>query len=80
MSDVIVGFLGRLFLFLNKQSMNETYTRINQLNQLQLENINLFAKLIKKSEKENKLFLHHISSINDMDKFWYLVNFIFYFN
>ena len=75
-SDVIVGFLGRLFLFLNKHSMNEIYTKINQLDPIQLKNIKLFAKLINKSEEENKVFLHHTSSIDEANKFGNLVNFV----
>lgn len=75
-SDVIVGLLGRLFLFLNKHSIKEIDTRVSELDVIQLENIKLFGKLINKSLEENRVFLHHTASIDEVNKFENFLDFI----
>ena len=75
-SDVIVGLLGKLFIFLNKHTMEEIISKVNELDGIQLESIKLFAELINKSEEENIVFLHHTSSMDETNKFGNLIDFV----
>lgn len=68
-SDCIVGLLGNLFTFLNKHTIDEISTELENLNKDQLKTLKLLTKIINKSEKENKAFLHHISCSDEINKF-----------
>lgn len=68
-SDVIIGHLGKYFTFINKTEVSEYDNIIGRLNEMQLENIVLLNRLILKSEKENRAFIHNVCCFSDIDKY-----------
>lgn len=64
-SDIIIGLEGKFSKFINEQSEAQITTQINNLNELQKENLDLYLDLILKSEHSNQGFFHHTdSSVN----------------
>jgi len=75
MSDVFVGLIGRLKMYLNKNSFSEIEESLYTLNNRQKNNLRLLSKLLNKSEDKNIIFLHNIDSLSEMQKMGLIMNF-----
>lgn len=67
-SDIIVGLFGKLYTFFTEKSLNDVIRIRSELYGTSIENIKLISNLIDSADRENKAFLHHVSSINDLEK------------
>ncbi|MBU3102923.1 DUF3800 domain-containing protein [Clostridium gasigenes] len=68
-SDVIIGHLGKYFTFINKTDIRNYDSIIGNLGIMELENIYLLNKLMKKSDKENRAFIQNICSFSDVNNY-----------
>lgn len=68
LSDVIVGLIGKMFTYLTATPSNEVMAERSSLAGDSLTNAMLLSSLIDKSHKENIAFLHHVLSVDDIDK------------
>ncbi len=59
-SDVIAGFLGKHFSFLNSLADEKVYEVLKGLTPLQRDNLVLLKKILEKSEQKNPYYLHSI--------------------
>ena len=75
MSDVFVGLIGRLKMYLNKNSFSEIEESLYTLNNRQKNNLRLLSKLLNKSEDKNIIFLHNIDSLSEMQKMGLIMHF-----
>ena len=75
MSDVFVGLIGRLKMYLNKNSFSEIEESLSTLNNRQKNNLRLLSKLLNKSENKNIIFFHNIDSSSEMEKMGLIMNF-----
>ncbi|MGP1412205.1 MAG: hypothetical protein ACTTKD_10280 [Peptoanaerobacter stomatis] len=75
MSDVFVGLIGRLKMYLNKNSFSEIEESLSSLNNRQKNNLRLLSKLLNKSENKNIIFFHNIDSLSEMEKMGLIMNF-----
>lgn len=66
LSDILAGFLGKYFSYLNSLAEEKVYETLHRLTLLQKQNLVLLKNLVKKSEQKNPYFLH---SIVPMDYF-----------
>ena len=76
LSDVVAGILGKLFKYINSNSINELRRAVNNLSQIQIDNILLIDKLRTNSNDENIGFLHSIApydEIRRVDEFFKMV-------
>ncbi|MCM3341612.1 hypothetical protein M3650_24050 [Paenibacillus sp. MER TA 81-3] len=72
-SDVFIGLLGKCFTFINKNTINQLITTIDDLNALQRENLSLLGAIINKSNDKSRALLHSSSSNFERRK----LNFLF---
>jgi hypothetical protein len=68
LSDVLVGFVGKLCSYLNTNSRVQIRSDFCSLNQLQRENIDLLLRLIDRSHDRNIGFLHSTDAYEEMSK------------
>lgn len=62
-SDCFVGFMGKFFSFINQTSDDEINSLDIILDEFQKDSLGLFGKLILKSERMSRYYLHSIASI-----------------
>jgi len=67
LSDVIIGFLGKYFVFIEENSMPELLKAKENLNATQMKNLELLRVLIDESDEVSDAFFH---SIVPMDSGW----------
>jgi len=67
-SDVIIGLIGKLFIYINDTDFNELNQLKNNLNKQQLDNLTKVVKLIGKSDKQSTAFIHSIQGMIERDK------------
>lgn len=72
LSDVIVGIIHRLKLYLLKKSVEDIEKDFVLLTDLQKENLRMLLTLIKNSEQKSKFFIHNIDAIGEINKLAYL--------
>lgn len=68
LSDVIIGLLGKLFLYANSKSNSEIINETIRLNDMQRENISLLKSLIEKSERKYLAFIHFTANFYEIEK------------
>jgi hypothetical protein len=69
LSDIFVGFMGKFTQYRNTHTIDEIKVDIESMTQLQLENLNLFIDVIKKSVQKNPAFHHDTDSYEELMKF-----------
>jgi len=72
LSDILVGFLGKYFSYLNSIKDEDIYIIKNNFNNIQKENMELLKQIIMKTEQYNKYFFHSIVPLD-----YYIKNSIF---
>lgn len=68
LSDVIIGLLGKMFLYANSKSNSEIINETMKLSDMQKENISLLKALIEKSEKRCLAFIHFTANFYEIEK------------
>lgn len=68
LSDILVGLIGKMHSYLNKNTRNVIHADFNQLDPIQSENIDLLLDLIDRSHDKNMGFLHSTDSYEEMSK------------
>ncbi|SCW96509.1 MULTISPECIES: DUF3800 domain-containing protein [unclassified Pseudomonas] len=74
LSDVVVGFLGKYFTFIERTSAGTLIKKKASLTQTQRENLNSFRQLVEKTDKFSNALLHRITT---MDSDWKADYFLF---
>jgi hypothetical protein len=67
-SDVVCGFLGKYFTYINKTEIEKIIQNKSELNSTQCENLSLFRELINKSDKLSNAALHMVVCDDDLQK------------
>ncbi len=67
LSDVITGFLGKYFVFIEENSMPELLKKKDNLNATQMKNLELLRGLIDLSDEVSDAFFHRVAP---MDSDW----------
>lgn len=64
-SDCVVGLLGKYYTYVNHIDMLEVGQIVNKLTPVQKSTLNLFAKIMKKSEDKSKLLISSCESLEE---------------
>lgn len=64
-SDCVVGLLGKYYTYVNHIDMLEASQIVNKLTPVQKSTLNLFAKIMKKSEDKSKLLISSCESLEE---------------
>jgi hypothetical protein len=75
LSDIIIGFIGKYFNFINDNSFSEIKTQLDKLNETQRKTLKLFIKILFESEKRNKAYIHLTVSNNELQKMDFIKNY-----
>ncbi|RUT05989.1 hypothetical protein DSM106972_031950 [Dulcicalothrix desertica PCC 7102] len=67
-SDIFIGLVGKFSFFINTNSPADIESSIQNLSTYQLETLDIYLDLIKKSESKNFAFLHSIDSFEEKSK------------
>lgn len=67
-SDIFIGLVGKLSTFINTNSQADIESSIQNLSIYQLESLDIYLNLIKKSDSKNFALLHSIDSFEEMSK------------
>lgn len=67
-SDIFIGLVGKLSKFINTNSEVQIKNISSTLSEIQKKNLAKYYDLVDKSENRNMIFLHNISSVDDMNK------------
>jgi len=73
-SDVLVGLIGKMYEYLNKNSLIEIENDLNNLNSIQNINIKLLKDIVIKSDKISKMFIHSIEPLTEKKKFEFIIS------
>jgi hypothetical protein len=73
-SDVIVGLMGKLSIFINHYTPNDIFKIKGSLDALQSENLKLFIEIIEKSLSKNAALINNIASNYELRKSNQLLN------
>ena len=68
LSDVVVGLLGKMHTYFTETAADEIAADRAGLTGTNLQNAELLRDLISTSHEANLAFLHHVSSMHDLDK------------
>jgi len=74
-SDILMGFLGKLFTFLRKSPRADIEAVRSKLSDVGLSNLGFLLMLMDRSEKECNAFIHHVASVYDIEKMRVLYGF-----
>ncbi len=66
--DVTIGLLGKFFKFLNDNSIEIIITKIHNMSQQQLTNLDLLLLMFKKTLSFNEAFIHYIDTFETQEK------------
>lgn len=67
-SDMLVGLLGKLFLFLDENSLQEIVRYRTTISEIQAENFKKVYNLIERSDRHNKLLLKNSNSARNINE------------
>ena len=67
-SDIFIGLVGKLSVFINTTDLADIENTLNELNAIQEDNLKLFFQLIEASSNKNKAFIHQIDSPVEFSK------------
>lgn len=67
-SDCIVGFLGKYFIFINELELSDISNICEKMSDVQKDTLSLFARLIIKSEKLCPMLFHSCESLYEYTK------------
>jgi hypothetical protein len=67
-SDVIIGLIGKLFIYINDTNFNELTKLKENLSLIQVKNFTTLAKLFEKSDNQSTALIHSIQSLIERDK------------
>nr|WP_244963909.1 DUF3800 domain-containing protein [Stutzerimonas nitrititolerans] len=73
LSDVIAGFLGKYFSFIEKTPTNSLINFKNNLSQIQRNNVTALRKLIEKSDAISNVLLHRVTTMDSDNKSDYFI-------
>ncbi|MCE0968914.1 DUF3800 domain-containing protein [Pseudomonas sp. NMI4491_12] len=73
LSDVIVGFLGKYFSYIEKTPANSLIQFKNSFNQVQRNNVTALRKLIERSDSISNVLLHRVTTMDSDSKSDYFV-------
>lgn len=73
LSDVIAGFLGKYFSFIEKTPTNSLIHFKNNLSQAQRDNVTALRKLIEKSDAISNVLLHRVTTMDSDNKSDYFI-------
>jgi hypothetical protein len=73
-SDCAVGLIGKYYTYINSIDANGAYQMLKSITPKQKSTLQLFAKLIFKSENMSKLLLHSTESIEEHDVSSFIIN------
>tara|TARA_B100000378_G_scaffold163916_1_gene132006 strand:+ start:2120 stop:3238 length:1119 start_codon:yes stop_codon:yes gene_type:complete len=76
LSDVIVGLTSKYHSFINNHSEELILSEFEKLNDLQKSNLQLYVKIISKSDKYNPGFFHHITGLTELSRMNVLNNLV----
>lgn len=76
MSDVFVGVIGKLKIYLNRNSYTEIEDSFCNLNGKQKNNLRLISRILNHSMNKNIVFFHNIDSMSEMHKMNLVLQFI----
>ena len=62
-SDVIIGLIGKLFVYINDTNFNELTKLKENLSLIQVKNFTTLAKLFEKSDNQSTALIHSIQSL-----------------
>ncbi|WP_047418769.1 DUF3800 domain-containing protein [Cellulophaga sp. Hel_I_12] len=68
LSDIIVGLTSKYHSFINNHSEELIITEFEKLNDLQKSNLQLYLKVISKSDNHNPGFFHHITGTTEQNR------------
>lgn len=68
LSDVITGFLGKYFVFIEDNSMSELLKKKDNFNAIQIKNLELLRGLIDASDEVSNAFFHRIAPMDSDSK------------
>lgn len=74
LSDVVVGFLGKYFTFIEQTPMSALLKKRKELTRIQSANLELLGKLIDLSDETSNVLLHRITTL---DSDWKSDSFLF---
>ena len=67
-SDMLVGLLGKLFLFLDENALQEIARYRTTISKIQAENFKKVYNLIERSDRHNKLLLKNSNSVRNINE------------
>lgn len=67
-SDIITGLIGKYFTYINDIKIQNIDDSLNKLTEKQRECLNLFSRIIMKSDSKNYMFIHPSLSIYEHSK------------
>lgn len=73
-ADVVVGFIGKFFTFINQTAMLDLHSTRSSLSPIQLRNLSRYSEIVDISINENKAFANCILSIEDQRKAAYFLS------
>jgi len=68
LSDIVVGLLGKMHTYFTETAAGEVAADRTGLSGTSLQNAELLRDLVSASHEANIAFLHHVSSVHDLDK------------
>jgi hypothetical protein len=68
LSDIIVGLTSKYHSFINNHSEELIISKFEKLNDSQKSNLQLYMKIISKSDKHNPGFFHHINGLTELSR------------
>lgn len=68
LADIVVGMLGKMHTYFTETPPDEVAADRANLTGTSLQNVELLRDLLAASEDANIAFLHHVSSMHDLDK------------
>lgn len=72
-SDVIIGFIGKIYEYLNRNSIKQIKIDLDNLNVNQKNNIKLLKEIIIQSDNKCKALIHSIEPLTEKQKFIFLL-------
>lgn len=75
LSDIIIGFIGKFFNFINENNINSISEFLEEVDDNQQQTLKLFYKVLEKSELKNKAYIHLTISNDEHEKINYIKNY-----
>ncbi|MGV3696324.1 DUF3800 domain-containing protein [Flavobacterium sp.] len=76
LSDIVIGFIGKYYNFINDNTLSEIKNKLDEIGKIQHNTLKLFNRILFESERRNKAYIHLTISNDEFEKMAFINSYV----